>query len=94
MPISVAVDSQRVDGEDLIASREQRLHQKTSVGLDSDHDCIRFFGLVGDEGVDATHAFQAVRHPSPTEHSALLIQQADVVMLLRPVDTQKDHGSS
>jgi hypothetical protein len=73
MPIPIAVDGQRVDGVDLVASGEQRLHQKTSVGLDSDHDFSRLFGMVGDESMDMTHAFQAVRHPSSTEHIALLI---------------------
>src|SRR6266851_9014158 len=92
MPIPVAVDGQRVDGVDLIASCEQRLHQKTSVGLDSDHHCVRPFCMVGDQSMDSAYALQAVRHSSSTEHPALLIQQADVVMLFRPVDTQEDHG--
>jgi len=48
--------------------------------------------MVGDESMDSAHAFQAVRHSSSTEHPALLIQQADVVMLFRPVNSQEDHG--
>lgn len=41
---------------------------------------------------NTAHAFQAVRDSSSTQHLALLIQQADVVMLFRPINTQEDHG--
>src|SRR5207245_2337955 len=38
MPVPVAVYGQRVDGVDPVTGREQRLDQKTALGLDSDHD--------------------------------------------------------
>jgi len=94
MPIPIAVDGQRVDGVDLVASCEQGLHQKTSIGLDSHHDCTWLFGMVGDEGMNTAYAFQAVRDSSSTQHLALLIQQADVVMLFRPINTKKTTATS
>src|SRR5260370_3137590 len=48
--------------------------------------------MLGDESMDSAHTLQAVRHSSFTEHPALLVQQADVVMLFRPVNSQEDHG--
>src|SRR5712692_11442979 len=47
--------------------------------------------MVGDQSMDSAHALQAVRHPRSTQHLTPLIQQADVVMLFRPVNTQEDH---
>src|SRR2546429_9775415 len=37
------------------------------------------------------HSLQPVDHPPLAQHLALLIEQADVVMSLRPVDSQEDH---
>src|SRR5260370_1815651 len=91
MSISVAVDGQRVDGVDLVAGCEQRLHQKTSIGLDSNHDFTRLFGMFGDKGMDAANAVQAVCHLCSAEYLALLVQHADVVLLFCPVNTQEDH---
>src|SRR2546423_12677231 len=37
------------------------------------------------------HSLQTVDHPPLAQHLALLIEQADVVRSLRPVDSQEDH---
>src|SRR5437899_10393565 len=37
------------------------------------------------------HSLQTVDHPPLAQHLALLIEQADVVISLRPVDSQEDH---
>ena len=91
MPVPVAADRQWVDGVDLVTGGEQGLDQQAAVDLDADHHLPRFLGMLSDQLVQPAHTFQSIGHAAPAEKLALLIQQAEVMVGLRPVHSKEDH---
>jgi len=90
VPLPVTAHRQRVDGVDLIPGADERAHQQTSVGLDPDRHLSRL-GVVGDQRMDAPHALDPFWDPRLLEPVAFAVEKADIVMLLGPVNSQKDH---
>ena len=63
----------------------------TPVGLDADDHVGRFLGVLGDEGMQASHALEALGDASGREHPSLVVAQAHGVVRLGPVDADEDH---
>jgi len=91
MALPVARGRQRIDREDLVARREQRRHDETAVDLDPDDYLIAFFDMASDELMELADAGHTVGDPTFTQHRALFVHHADVVMVLGPVHTDEDH---
>jgi hypothetical protein len=92
--VAIAADRERVDGIDLVPGGDQTLHQEAAVGLDADDHRRRVVGVVRNQLMDPPEPVQPFRNPSLAQHPAGLIQQTEVVMGLRPVDTQVDQPLS
>jgi hypothetical protein len=94
-PVAAAVAAHhlRVDPVDLVAGGQQRPHQQPPVGLDADHHLPRLLGMGGDQAVQFAYAGQPVGNPPGRQHTAVLVQQARVMAVLAPVDSQEPHGA-
>ncbi len=51
-------------------------------------------GVLGDQPVELADPGHAVGHPAFAEHRSVLGHHADVVMVLGPVHSHKEHRSS
>ncbi len=91
MAVSISTRSQGIDGEDLIAGGQQGADQQPAVSLDADHNRGRLLGVLGDEGVQLTDALKPLVNSSLGQHLPALVDQADVVVGFRPIDSDKDH---
>jgi hypothetical protein len=91
MPISVATHRPRVERIHLIAGTHQRTDQQPPVGLDPNHHPPRILDMGGDQRVQLTHPRQPISDPPGREHAAVLVQQAQVMVGLAPVHTDKQH---
>lgn len=78
-------------GEDLVASSDEGTDQQPAVRLDADYHRSRLLRVLGDEGMQFAYALQAFGNPSPCQHLARFVDQADVVVGFRPIDSDKDH---
>lgn len=74
-----------------VASRHERPHHEASVQLDADHDGGRFLGVVGHHLVQSPDALYAVGNSRFSQDPSLVINHADVVVGLRPIDPHEDH---
>ena len=92
VPAAVAADGLWVDRIDLATGGQQRSDQQAPVGLNADRDLRRVLGMAGQQGVQLTHACQAVKDPTDGQHGAVLVQQAQVMVALAPVDPKEQHG--
>jgi len=87
---AVATGCQRVDRIDLVAGGQQRSHQQPPVGLDPNDDLVGLRRVLGQQRVKLTHALEAFRNPSLGQDRAYLVQHADVVVRLRPINADED----
>ena len=90
MALSVAAGCQWVDRIDLVAGRQQCSHEEATIRLDAHHHLVGLLGMVGQQRVELTHAFEAFSNPSLAQHGAGLVQHAHVVVRLRPIDADVD----
>lgn len=93
MPIAIAVDRQRVDGENLIAGRDKSTDQQPTVKLDPDDGVLGFVDVVCDHLVKLGDPLDTVCDAAPCEDRAFLLDDADIVVLLGPVDPDEDQTS-
>jgi hypothetical protein len=104
VPSPITGHRHRIDREHLIPGRDQGGHPRTAVGLDPDlHQALCSPGLqvhpvlgqVGrDQRVQLSDPRDALRHPPPGQHRAGLVDDLDVVVVLGPVITHKQHPDS
>lgn len=94
MAISVPGGRQWVDRVDVVPGVDERTDQEAAVYLDADHDLGRLLDVFGNHRVQSANPGHVVAHLAPGEHIPLLVQDADVVMGLRPVDPHEDHAPS
>jgi hypothetical protein len=78
-----------------MARGDERTDQQTAIGLDADDRICGLLGVLGDECVQLGDSLDPLRDPSLGENLTLTIHDADVVVLLGPVDPDEDqHPSS
>lgn len=94
VPVAVATGRHRVHGEDAVASGHQRTDEQPTVDLDPHHRIARLARMVGDELMHPAYARDPIGHPGLGEHLAGVIDDADVVMGLGPIDPNEDHRAS
>jgi hypothetical protein len=92
--ISITRCGQRVDGVDLVASGQEGIHHQASVDLDADDYRFVIASVLGDQFMQIADPNHAVGHSSLAEHRSVLGHHADVVMVLGPVHSYKEHCSS
>jgi hypothetical protein len=85
---------QRIDRIDLIASRDQRLHPRAAVGLDSDHNLVRFLKPPGADGL----SYQRMQLGDPSDplrqlpgrqYPSGLVLDLHIMMVVGPVITDE-----
>ena len=91
MAAAVAAHHLWIDRIHLVAGGQQRPHQQAPVGLNPDRHLCRVLGMGGHQGVQLAHAGQAVADPPGGQHGPILVQQAQVMVGLAPVDPQEPH---
>jgi hypothetical protein len=89
---AIAADDLWVDRIDLVAGRQQCPDQQASVGLDPDRHLPGLLGMGGDQGMQLPHPCQAIGDPASCQDTSVLVEQAQVMMGLAPVDPEKHHG--
>ena len=92
--IPIASRRHRVDGVDLVARGEQRPHDEPAVDLDADDHRLVLVGMLGDESMEIADPGHAVGNAAFAEDHSVLGHHADVVMVLGPVHSHKEHCSS
>ena len=90
VPIAIAVHRQRIDREHLVAGCDESADQQPTVELDPDDGLFGFLDVVGDHLVELGDSLDTVCDPAPSEDRTFLIDDADIVMLLGPVDPDED----
>lgn len=96
VPFAVAGSLNRVDRPHLVAGRDQRLHPRTTVGLDPDQHLVRILvvaEMIRDQGVQIRDPDDPFEKPAAQEHPTGPVLQLDVVMGFSPVVPQKQHLS-
>jgi hypothetical protein len=92
VPFPVAGRLQRVDRVDLIAGGDQRLHPRAAFGLDA-HDDRRHLVVItqvfADHRMQPGNARHALGQLPTAEHPPGLVLQLDVVVIFRPVVSNK-----
>jgi hypothetical protein len=89
--VAVAADRQRIDGIDLVAGRHQRPHKQATVGLGPHHHLGRVLDLGGQQLVEHGQPGQPLGNPLPSGHAAELVHHHHVMVLLGPVQPDKQH---
>ncbi len=91
--VPVAVHRQRVDRQHPVARRDQRTHQQTPVDLDPNGHRRLIFDLIthstGDQVMELGDAGQVVADPALGRYPAVNVEDADIVMVLGPVDSHE-----
>jgi hypothetical protein len=91
VPVPIAVHRHRVDREDLVAGGHERTDEQPAIGLDRDHHLLGHISVRREHPVQPRRALDAFGHPGRLEHITTLVEDAHVVVTLRPVDPDKDH---
>jgi hypothetical protein len=76
---------------DPVTSRHQCPHQQAPVGLDAHQDLAGVLGVLGHHGMEPGQPLYPIEHPALGQDGASLVEHADVVVGLRPVDPHEDH---
>jgi hypothetical protein len=92
--VAVAADRQRVHCIDPVPGRKQRPDQQPAVGLDPDHHLLELLGVLADQFVQPAHALQPVWNAALAQHLAQLVEQADVMVGLSPINPNEDQSAS
>jgi len=90
-------DLQRIDRIDLIPRRDQRLHPRAAVGLDTDHHVCGILiiaEVLADQRMQSGDPGDPFRQRGPTQPPACLVLHLDVVVVLGPVVSDEQHSSS
>jgi hypothetical protein len=88
---AVTADNLGIDRIDLVAGGQQRPDQQAPVSLDPHHDLRRVLGMGRHQRVQLPHPRQAIRDPPGGQDAAVLVEQAQVMVALTPVHSQKQH---
>ncbi len=94
MPVPIPGGLQRVHRVDAVTGSNQRLHPRTSVGLDPHNHLVkvRVVGeVVGDQCVQRLDPGHALREPTAHQPFAPLVHNLDVVVVLSPVISDEQH---
>jgi len=83
----------RVDRIDLVAGGQQRPDQQAPVSLDPHHDLRQVLGMGSHQRMQLSHPRQTIGDPAGDQDTAVLIQQAQVMVALAPVHPNKQHDS-
>jgi hypothetical protein len=84
----------RVDRVHLVARGQQRAHQQPPVGLDPNHHLGWALSMSSHQRVQLAYAGQPIGDPPGRQHHPVLVQKAQVrVVVLAPVDSEKQHPS-
>jgi len=94
MAIPISGGRHRVDGIDLVARFEQRPDHQPTVDLDADDHRFVIDRVLSDEPMELADPGHAVRDPAFGQHHSVLGHHTDVVMVLGPVHSHKEHSSS
>ena len=91
VPVAVSADCVWVDGVYRIAGGDQALHQQAAIGLDADDNQLCAVCMQGNEFMKSPQAFHTVGDACSCETFTGLVEQAEIVVILGPVDAQIDH---
>jgi hypothetical protein len=95
MAVPVTRHRHGVDGIDVVAGAEQRSHEQTPVDLDADDHALFVISTHRcHQRMELAHSRDRVWHPTFGEHLPVLGHHADVVMVLSPVHSHKEHLTS
>ena len=94
MAVPIAGGRHRVDGVDLVAGPDQGADEEPPVDLDADGHRLVLVGELAHHLVQLAHPAHAVGHPTLAENVARFIHHTDVVMVLGPVHSHKEHLTS
>jgi arginase family enzyme len=73
---------------------EEHTDQEPSIQLDAHHDLRRILGVCRHHLVQLRRSVDAFGHTALGQYAPLDVQDAGVVMGLRPIDPDEDHPSS
>ena len=88
VPVPVPRRLERVDRIHGVAGRDQRLHPRTTIGLDPDQHLLRpgvRVEMISDQLMEPADPRQPFRQPAPRQPTTRLVDDLDVVMGLSPV---------
>jgi hypothetical protein len=91
--IAITVDRQRVDREDFVAGGDEGTDQQSTVQLDANEGFFGFLNVVGDHLVELGDPLDTIRYPPLSQDAAFLINDANIVVLLGPVNPDEDQTS-
>jgi hypothetical protein len=91
VPAAVAAHRVRVDRVHLVTGGQQRAHQQPPVGLDPYRHLGWALSMSSHQRVQLAHARQPIGDPPSRQHHPVLVEQAQVMVILAPVDSNKQH---
>jgi hypothetical protein len=91
MPVTVSADGEWVDRVHRVSGGHHALHEQAAIGLDADDDRLRAVSMSGNELVDTSQSFDPLRNPCASQALTGLVEQAEIVMILGPIDAQIAH---
>jgi hypothetical protein len=94
MPIPIPIHRLRVHREHLIAGSHQRADKQAPIRLRADHYLVGLVDSLGDQSMEPRHAVDTLTKTCRRQPLTRLVEQHDVVMLLRPVVTHEDQQPS
>jgi hypothetical protein len=92
--VAVAADLKRVDRIDLVAGRDQGPDEQAAVGLGPHHDLGRILSMGGQQLVQDRQPSQPSATPPGRHHRSELVHDGHIMVLLGPVQPNKQHPSS
>jgi len=92
--ISIPIHRHRVDREHPVPGGHQGAHEEPAIDLDAHDHLFGLLGVIGDHLVEPHHSLHSLGDPTLGELCPPLIHQADVVVMLGPIDPDEDHSAS
>jgi hypothetical protein len=95
MTLAITRRLQRIDRIYLVARSDQRLHPRTPIGLDPDHNLISFgilAQMLGDQFVQPGDPGDPFLQPPLGQSLALLVLQFHIVVVLSPIITDEQQN--
>lgn len=93
-PVAEALGRLGIDREDDVPRVDQLADQQAASGLDTDGDLQRVGLDLGDRQAQLAHARGVVSDPPTPQHPTIPVDDADVVMVLSPIDArEEDHDA-